>query len=499
MFYRPWVNSANRVFIGVLIVQFLITLLIAFTTNDWFLPVLLSLLIVALPLFLIRIAGQRKLTHHVIAAAVQLITAVHIDQTMGLVEMHFEIFVVMAFLIYYRDWTIVVTSVAVVAVHHILFFILQSSGADVYIFAEGYVTLGILAIHAGFAIAEGAVLCVIAKQSDSEANSAQVLRDSIDNIVKESDTLDLSVEIQGETSEIVAFRKLIQQFRKNIRSTRSLAEEVQGVTGKLSHQTTELVGSRKHTSREVDRIASAIEQMTVTISHIASQTAEVKTSAEESIGGSEHADSVARTAADAIGSLKSNVLETNKKLSALDSQCHQISDVVEAINNIAKQTNLLALNAAIEAARAGEEGRGFAVVADEVRSLAATTAKNAEEISLISQSIIAEVAEAVNSMEACVKQIDDAVRYSDESGESMREVAERIKEVSRQVIAIASATEQQRSASEDISKSAQTMRELSQAETQLLHSGQENSDSLKAASAELDLEVGRFIVTHEFR
>ncbi|WP_417440908.1 methyl-accepting chemotaxis protein [Idiomarina sp.] len=499
MFYRPWVNSANRVFIGVLIVQFLITLLIASFTNDWFLPVLLSLFIVALPLLLIRIAGQRKLTHHVIAAAVQLITAVHIDQTMGLVEMHFEIFVVMAFLIYYRDWAIVITSVAVVAVHHILFFILQSNGADVYIFAEGYVTLGILAIHAGFAIAEGAVLCVIAKKSDAEARSAQALRDSIANIVKQSDTLDLAVEIQGETNEIVAFRELIEQFRKNIRSTRTLAEEVQGVSGKLSHQTTELVSSRKHTSREVDRIASAIEQMTVTIRSIAEQTSEVKISAEESIDRSEHADSVAKTAADAIGSLKSNVLETNKKLSTLDSQCHQISDVVEAINNIAKQTNLLALNAAIEAARAGEEGRGFAVVADEVRSLAATTAKNAEEISLISKSIITEVAEAVSSMDACVQQIDDAVRYSDESGESMREVAERIKEVSQQVIAIATATEQQRSASEDISKSAQTMRELSQTETQLLLIGQENSDSLKEASAELDLEVGRFIVTHEIR
>ncbi|MDV6314854.1 methyl-accepting chemotaxis protein [Idiomarina sp. HP20-50] len=494
MSYRPWINSANRVFTGVLLIQLLITLVIAFLTNDWFVPVLLSLLIVSLPLLLIRTAGQSKLTRHVIAAAVQLITAVHIDQTMGLVEMHFEIFVVMAFLIYYRDWAIVVTSVAVVAVHHILFFILQSNGADVYIFAEGYVTLGILAIHAGFAIAEAVVLSFIAKQSDTEAVSAQALRDSIADIVKQSDKLDLAVEVKGESNEVVAFRELLNQFQGNIRSTRSLAGQVQSVSGALSHQTEELMDSRQQTSREVDSIASAIEQMAVTISSISEQANDVKVAAEESIERSEHAESVAKTAADSIGSLKSNVLATNEKLSTLDNQCRQISNVVEAINDITKQTNLLALNAAIEAARAGEEGRGFAVVADEVRSLAATTGRNAEEISKISRSILTEVAEAVSSMDACVRQIDDAVIYSDESGESMRAVAERIHHVAEQVISVAAATEEQRNASEDISRSAQTMRELSEAETELLLSGQKNADSLKSASDQLDAEVGRFIV-----
>lgn len=494
MSYRPWVSSANRVFTGVLLVQLLITVAIAFLTNDWLVPVSLSLLIISFPLFLIRAAGQNKVTRHVIAAAVQLITAVHIDQTMGLVEMHFEIFVVMAFLIYYRDWTIVVTSVAVVAVHHILFFILQSNGADVYIFAEGYVTLGILAIHAGFAIAEGVVLCVIAKQSDKEAVSAQELRQSIADIVKQSEKLNLAVDVKGETDEIVAFRKLLEQFQKNIRSTRSLAGQVQSVAGALSHQTEELMDSRQQTSREVDSIASAIEQMAVTISTISEQANDARVAAEESIGRSERAGSVAKTAASSIGSLKSNVLATNEKLSRLDRQCHQISDVVGAINDITKQTNLLALNAAIEAARAGEEGRGFAVVADEVRSLAATTGRNAEEISKISKSILTEVAEAVNSMEACVRQIDDAVIYSADSGESMRAVAERINHVAQQVASVAAATEEQRNASEDISRSAQAMRELSEAETQLLSGGQENADFLKKASNELDAEVGRFLV-----
>ncbi|PWW39433.1 methyl-accepting chemotaxis protein [Idiomarina loihiensis] len=494
MLYRPWVYSANRVFNGVLLVQLLITFFIAFLTDDWFVPVLLSLLIVSLPLLLIRVAGQSKLTRHVIAAAVQLITAVHIDQTMGLVEMHFEIFVVMAFLIYYRDWTIVVTSVAVVAVHHILFFILQSSGADVYIFAEGYVTLGILAIHAGFAVAEAGVLCVIAKQSDTEAMSAQTLRNSIADIVKQPEQLNLMVDVSGETKEVEAFKNLLLQFQTNIQHTRSLSKQVQDVSSTLSRESSELIKSRQVSSQEVDSIASAIEQMAVTISSISEQANSAKVSAEESIDLSEQAAGVSVTAAHSINSLKNDVLAANEKLTSLNKQCHQISDVIGAINDITKQTNLLALNAAIEAARAGEEGRGFAVVADEVRSLAATTGKNAEQISQISQNILTEVAEAVNSMEACVQQIDEAVTYSEDSGVAMKTVAGRINDVTQKVISVAAATEEQRNASEDISRSAQTMRELSEAETHLLLNGQENGTTLKAVSTKLDSEVGRFIV-----
>ena len=100
-------------------------------------------------------------TRCTIAAALMIFTGLHIHQVHGMIEMHFGFFVLLAFLLFYRDWVPLVVAVGVVAVHHFAFDFLQRSGAPVWVFAAN-TGFSIVLIHAAYAIFETGLLIVMA-------------------------------------------------------------------------------------------------------------------------------------------------------------------------------------------------------------------------------------------------------------------------------------------------------------------------------------------------
>lgn len=75
----------------------------------------------AVPIMFVIGRPGRYYTRHVIAVSQMLMSALLIHLTGGRIETHFHIFGSLAFLAFYRDWSVLVSASAVVAAHHFLF------------------------------------------------------------------------------------------------------------------------------------------------------------------------------------------------------------------------------------------------------------------------------------------------------------------------------------------------------------------------------------------
>ncbi len=453
----PWIIKANRIFSGVLVAQFSLSLFIAFFTQTWFEAIVIGLFTLSLPLFLIKSAPQSSITRYSVGVAVQVFAALHIQQTMGLTELHFEIFVMLAFLSFYRDWKVILASVGFVAVHHILFFVMQLQGSSVFIFEEGHLLFYILMIHALFAVVEAGVLMYVAKHSHREAVAAHDLSSSVKTILANNGKFDLASYQPSESKQLADFNKLISSFSNLITQSKQVSDSVANMAEEVAILTAQAQSASEDNANQINLIATAAEEMTVASSNVSGQVASANDNANDAFINTDKTRAIIDSSGQNIDALTQELADTSNTISELANKCNQIEEVMNAIKSISDQTNLLALNAAIESARAGEHGRGFAVVADEVRKLAMKTRENAEQISDITASLTSEASLSVEQMAKCLEQAQGTVTQANEASGMMSGVVQSIQSIVDNMTSVSSAAEEQTTVSDSISQSTQSL------------------------------------------
>ncbi|WP_440905713.1 methyl-accepting chemotaxis protein [Catenovulum sp. SX2] len=488
----PWIEKSNRIFTGVLIGQFVLSFLIAFYTGTWTEAVVLGSAILAVPLFLIFSQPFAAITRHSVGIAIQLFAALHIHQSSGLIEIHFEIFVMLAFLSFYRDWSVILTSVIVVALHHIGFFILQSQGVPAYIFEQSHLQFYILIIHALFAVTEAALLMFVAKTSLREAQAGLQLTNTVEKILAQQGQFNLGVELDQKNRNLRGFNQLIGSFQQFVSHASAVNQEVAGLSKQVASLTSNVEQSTETTNEQVALIATATEEMTTANSDVAERAADVNTFTEAALARANEADKVITNGSQEMSQLKTELSCAATTIDSLATKCNRIKEVMEAIKSISEQTNLLALNAAIESARAGEHGRGFAVVADEVRQLAMRTRENTEQISDITASLITDAEKSVTQMNECLERATTADAASATAKAEIANVVNDIAKVSENIAYVATAVEEQSNVSQSISHSTQELSLTSEQLKQYADMAGDNFALLHKHIEQLNQEMARF-------
>ncbi|WP_058484840.1 methyl-accepting chemotaxis protein [Defluviitalea phaphyphila] len=123
------------------------------------------------------------------------------------------------------------------------------------------------------------------------------------------------------------------------------------------------------------------------------------------------------------------ISKSSKNVELLKKHLKIISQMSEAITNIADQTNLLSLNASIEAAKAGNEGRSFKIVAEEIKKLAISSATTAKYIDENIANINNVINKFFDTMELSIYRTKSIKEKSKTASENLLKINEQVQDI----------------------------------------------------------------------
>ena len=487
-------QRGDRLMVAVLWFLALMSFGLAGWYDTWSEALIIGLPAALVPTVLLFMTPGAAITRHAIAAAFMVFSALNIHQAHGLIEMHFAIFVLLAFLLYYRDWKPVVTAAGVIAVHHLAFNFLQEAGMGVYVF-EDRTGIDIVLLHAAFVVFESAILIYMAGQFHRDSVQTAELAGIGQHLTVVNGTVDLTYRHPNAKSEFTrGFNEFMVAIHGAIEKTKLVGTHLTDAIASGVDSARGANDGARQQQQEIDQLASAMNEMAATAGEIARNASQAADAAHSADKEAQQGRNVVNEAVRAINALAEKVRESDVIITQLEGDSDRIGTVLDVIRGIAEQTNLLALNAAIEAARAGEQGRGFAVVADEVRTLASRTQASTQEIQAMIEELQERTKVAARTMQEGSEHAVSGVEKVTRSGEALQQIAKAVSIITDMNNQIATASEEQSAVAEEINRNVVSISDLANAAFDHAGGTLRTSEALHELSQELDEQVQKFRV-----
>jgi len=433
---------------------------VQYVAFGWTVSATVALLFIACVGYAILRGTQRS--RYLLTMVLVTFVVLHIQLAKGMIELHFGVFVVLAFLLVYLDWKLIVFGASLFAVHHVAFDRLQAAGYGFYCTTAP--DFGRIALHALYVVIQSGVEIVLAVQMQRAAREGEELASLVAEVNRGGGIAFNVAHVDARTVGGRALKATFGRMNEAVGAVRVGAAGIETASSEIAVGNQDLSGRTEQTASNLQRTASSMEALT----YAAQLSAQKAQQANQLVMS---ASAVAVQGGDVVA----RAIET---MQGINDASRKIADIIGVIDGIAFQTNILALNAAVEAARAGEQGRGFAVVASEVRSLAGRSAGAAKEIKVL--------------ISTSVQRVEQGAALVDQAGAVMTEVVSSIHQVTEIMRSISAASTEQSAEVTEISDAISQMDQATQQNAALVEEMAAAASSLKSQAQDLVQTVAVF-------
>jgi len=275
---------------------------------------------------------------------------------------------------------------------------------------------------------------------------------------------------------------LIKSFNKMVGNLREQIQEILEGVNVLTTSSSEIMASVTQLASSAAETATSVSETTTTVEEV-KQTAEVSNHKAKEISESAiRTADISKKGTKAIDNTIEGMNRVKKQMESianmvvgLSEQSQAVGEITATVNDLAEQSNLLAVNAAIESAKAGEQGKGFTVVAQEIKNLAERSKEATAQVGGILKDIQKSVSSAVMATEEGGKSVEEGLKLTTISGETIKTLSESVDEAANVMIQIAASSQQQLEGMEQMVSAMENIKESS---VQSAASTQQSADSV---------------------
>ncbi len=284
-------------------------------------------------------------------------------------------------------------------------------------------------------------------------------------------------------------KRVVERLHDQIRDIMDNINVIASSTNEISATVAQITASSSETATAITQTASSAEE----VAHLAEGFNE---KAKSSLGIGEEAVEIANKGNQAFESIYKLVQDVKNQMEEvavtvvdLSKQSQTISEITDAVKEIAEQSNILAINASIEATKAGEYGRGFAVVANEVRNLAEQSKKSTQQIRTILDSIQDAIGKTVMKVEESNKTINTGAKFVEQARSSLFRLAEAIEKLTTVLAEIAEYASEQLTGTAQIKEAMDNIKDATAQNVDSMHQLEEVIQDLKDTGENLKEQI----------